>query len=524
MKHRETRKSDNGKVWLVGAGPGDPGLITAKGLKLISAADCIIYDYLVPEDLLRNPGGAELIYVGKSGALHTMEQREINALLVSKAREGLKVVRLKGGDPFIFGRGGEEALELAEAGIEFEVVPGVSSASAVPAYAGIPVTHRGMASAVTFITGHEDPAKEGSDIDWESLAALPGTLVFLMGVKNLPSIVENLVRAGRSADEEIAVIRWGTTAGQMTVAGRLGDIVEKAEKADLKPPAVIVAGKVVSLRERLGWFERKPLFGRTIIVTRTREQAGALSERLIDAGAHVMEIPTIKTLAPESFDSLDRSMEKMGDSFYDWVVFTSRNGVQSFFSRAFELSRDARLFRDARIAAIGPSTAEALKERGLVADLVPAEYRAEGLAEELRDVRGKNILIARAAEARDTLPDSLRQGGNTVDIAEAYRTVHPPESREALKRALSEGVVDMVTFTSSSTVKNFALLLDDRAMAENLRFASIGPVTSVTARELGFEMSIEAREYTIKALAEAIIDYYSERSGERRADDLPGGD
>lgn len=509
MNRREAQGSEQGKVYLIGAGPGDPGLITVKGRGLIDEADCIVYDNLIPESLLRNASNAELIYAGKSGACHTLEQEEINEILVRKAREGKIVVRLKGGDPFIFGRGGEEALELAKEGITFEVVPGISSAYAVPAYAGIPVTQRGITSTVTFVTGHEDSTKKSSDIDWENISGISGTLVFLMGVKNLPSIVENLIRFGRSPDEDVAVIRWGTTARQQTVAGQLHNIVERAEKENLKPPAVIVVGSVVSLRESLAWYEKKPLFGRTFIVTRTREQASGLSHRLADAGAEVIEIPTIKVVPPESFDSLDGAISKMKDSRYEWVIFTSPNGVRRFFQRAFDKGFDARIFKTSSIAVIGPSTADALKEYGLAADLVPASFRAEGILEEMKDVRGKSILIIRALEARDVLPDSLRENGNTVDIAVAYMTIPPPESRELLHRALSSGTVDMVTFTSSSTVKNFALLIDDPVVKKKLRSASIGPVTSETARKCGFPVSIEAEEYTVNALADAIIRYYS---------------
>jgi len=509
MNHRDAQGSEKGKVYLIGAGPGDPGLITVKGRRLIDEADCIIYDYLVPEGLLRDDSGAELVYVGKSGANHTLEQEEINALLVKKAREGKKVVRLKGGDPFIFGRGGEEALELVKEGIAFEVVPGISSAFAVPAYAGIPVTQRGITSTVTFITGHEDPTKKSSDVDWEKISGISGTLVFLMGVKNLPSIVENLTGFGRSPDEDVAVIQWGTTARQQTVTGKLHNIVEQAEKENLRPPAVIVVGRVISLRDSLAWYEKKPLFGRTIVVTRTREQAGRLSDRLADAGADVIEIPTIKIVPPDSFESLDAAISLMKDSRYEWVIFTSPNGVRKFFQRAFEQGFDARIFRASSIAVIGPSTADALKDYGLAADLVPACFRAEGIVEEMKDVVGKNILIVRASEARDVLPDSLRENGNTVDIAAAYTTVSPPESRELLVKALSSGKVDMVTFTSSSTVENFAMLIEDCAEKKNLRSASIGPVTSETARRCGFSVSIEAEEYTVNALADAIIRYYS---------------
>jgi uroporphyrinogen III methyltransferase / synthase len=499
-------QSDRGKVYLIGAGPGDPGLMTVKGKRLLEKADCIVYDYLASESLVRDRKDAELIYVGKSGKSHTLEQQEINRLLVKKAREGKIVARLKGGDPFIFGRGGEEALELAKAGIEFEIVPGVSSAYGAPAYAGIPVTHRGVTSSVAFVTGHEDPTKESSDIDWEGISAC-GTLVFLMGVKNLPSIAENLIKNGRSPDEPVALIRWGTTPRQQTLTGTLKDIARKAAKKNFAPPAIILVGKVVSLRKKLAWFDRKPLFGKTFIVTRTREQASALSEKLSDAGAMVIEIPTIEIMEPETFHSLDESIKKLKEKFYRWMIFTSANGVRSFFRKATEKGLDARLLAGTLIAVIGPSTGEALREWGIIPDLMPSSYRAEGILEEMSEVRGKNILIVRAEEARDVLPDSLREMGNTVDIAVAYRTIAPSRSRELLKELSGSTHVDMVTFTSSSTAKNFAALADGVPALKELPCASIGPITSDTAREEGFQVLVEAEDYTIDGLVEALLNY-----------------
>jgi len=505
------RRDDRGKVYLIGAGPGDPGLITVKGRKLLDGADCIVYDFLAPGSLIGNTRGAELIYVGKSGGNHSMEQEEIHRILVEKAREGKKVARLKGGDPFIFGRGGEEALELEKEGIPFEVVPGVSSAYAVPAYAGIPVTHRGVASSVSFITGHEDPAKEGSDLDWETLASMHGTLVFLMGVKNLPLIVGQLLKHGRNPGEEVAIIRWGTTAAQVTLTGTLGTIVEASAQRAIKPPAVIVIGKVASLRERLSWFEQKPLFGKTIMVTRTREQASELAGLLAEAGARVIEIPTIQIEDPDSFAPLDHAMEELKSRHYGWVIFTSPNGVERFFTRALALSLDARLLAGASVAAIGPGTAGALKERGILADLVPAVYSAEGIVEAMSAVTGTAILLARAQEARDLLPDSLRARGNTVDIAAVYTTIIPPESRELLEKTLREEPVDLVTFTSSSTVKHFVELMEDKMGPGAIPCACIGPITGATAREMGFKVLAEAREYTIRGLVDVILDWYTER-------------
>lgn len=497
-----------GKVYLIGAGPGDPDLITVKGHRLLAEADCVIYDYLAAKALIGEKKDLELIYVGKTGKAHTMEQNEINELLVAKAREGKTVARLKGGDPLIFGRGGEEALALADAGIEFEIVPGISSAYGAPAYAGIPVTHRGMTSTVAFITGHEDPTKDKSDIAWDKIATGIGTLVFLMGVRNLPAIAENLIAHGRSPDTEVALVQWGTTAKQRTLVGKLSNIAKRAEEEKFAAPAIIVVGSVVSLRDKLAWFDRKPLFGKTFLVTRTREQASALSGLLISSGADVIEIPTIRIKDPESFTSVDESIEKLQNQYYQWVIFTSPNGVDRFFSRLSIGNIDSRIFAGTKLAVIGPATGEALKRYGLRADLVPSEHRAEGIIDEIGDVRGRNILIARAKEARDVLPATLGRDARSVDIAVVYETVIPEESREALNSALSSGRIDMVTFTSSSTCRNFHELLDDKGIAGTLPCASIGPITSETAHELGFDVRIEAGSFTIDGLVEAIKDYY----------------
>jgi uroporphyrinogen III methyltransferase / synthase len=509
MTQNESRQAKQGKVYLIGSGPGDPGLITVKGRKILDRADCIIYDFLAPGSLLGNNTDAELICVGKSGKSHTMEQDEINRLLVRKAREGKLVARLKGGDPFIFGRGGEEALALAAEGVSFEIVPGVSSAYGVPAYAGIPVTHRGMTTSVSFITGHEDPTKDQSDLDWEKISTAAGTLVFLMGVKNLPMIASNLVKYGRSPDEEVALIRWGTTARQQTVTGTLENIAAMAAERDFTPPAIIVVGKVVSLRSSLAWFDRLPLFGKTFIVTRTREQAGALTEKLMEAGAEVFEVPTIKIEDPATFHSLDESIDTLKGRHYRWVIFTSPNGVRKFFERLQGKNLDTRVLAGVAIAVIGPSTAEALKEFGLIADLMPESFRAEGILEKMSALEGEKILLVRAQEARDILPESLREKGNSVDIAVAYRTVAPPESRKLLGDILRERSVDLVTFTSSSTAENFAALIQDRLIIEKMKCVSIGPITSATARDLGFDVILEADEYTIEGLVNTILHYFT---------------
>ena len=508
MPEKKRKKTTRGSVYLIGAGPGDPGLITVKGKRLIQEADCIIYDFLASKALLAEVKAKELIYVGKSGKQHTLEQEEINRLLVRKAKEGKTVARLKGGDPFIFGRGGEEALLLAGEGIDFEIVPGVSSAYGAAAYAGIPVTHRGLTSTVAFITGHEEPGKQKSDIAWDRISTGAGTLVFLMGVKNLSHIVDNLIKWGRPADTEVALIHWGSTSRQKTITGTLTDIVQKAQKEKLKSPTIIVVGKVVSLRDRLAWFDRKPLFGKTFIVTRTREQASELSGRLIAQGAAVIEIPTIQIVDPPSFSAVDRSIKKLREHYYHWVIFTSANGVERYFARISVKGFDSRICAQARIAVIGPGTADALKRHGLSADLIPSDYRAEGILAEIGEVRGQNILIARARDARDILPETLLTSANSVEVTAVYETVLPPGSMALLHETLKEESVDMVTFTSSSTASNFHTLLDGKFSPGAIKCASIGPVTAKTGRELGFDVAVEAGTYTIDGLVQGIMDYF----------------
>ncbi len=498
-----------GKVYLIGAGPGDPGLITEKGRRAIERADVIVYDYLANKRLLSYARPeAEKIYVGKKGGCHTLSQEGINQLLVEKAREGKVVARLKGGDPFLFGRGGEEAEVLVEAGIPFEVVPGVTSAIAAPAYAGIPVTHREHTSTFSMVTGHEDPTKETSAIDWAALAKI-GTIAFLMGMKNLPRICENLIAAGKPAETPVAIIQWGSTPRQRVVTGTLADIVDRVKEAGLGPPSIILVGEVVKLREKLNWFEKRPLFGKRILVTRTREQASQLVETLEELGAECLEIPTIKIVPPESFEELDRAIEHLED--FDWIVFTSVNGVKYFFDRLFEKGRDARALSRAKVAAIGTATAELIKDHGVLVDLLPKEFRAEGLIEALsqEDLRGKRILIPRALEAREILPEKLREMGAEVEVVPTYRTVLPEEEAEAARSALREGV-DVVTFTSSSTAKNLLRMLGDdaRELLSGVTLASIGPITSETLRKAGFEPQIEAREYTIPGLVKAILEHF----------------
>lgn len=501
-----------GKAYLVGAGPGDPGLLTLKARDVLGLADVVIYDYLANEEFLNYaPPHAERIYVGKKGGEHTMSQEAISRLLVEKARDHI-VVRLKGGDPFVFGRGGEEAQELAAAGIEFEIVPGVTAAVAVPAYAGIPLSHRDYASSMAFITGHERAdgiAPEGKEgLDWEKLASGIGTLVFFMGVKNLPEIARRLTEHGRSPQTPVAVIRWGTTPHQQTVVGTLSDIAEKVEQVGLKPPAVIVVGEVVRLRESLNWFERKPLFGKTVLVTRAREQSSELRKALENLGARCMEFPTISIVPPASWDRLDAAIACLEG--YDWVVFTSINGVRFFMERLWAAGRDVRALAGCRLAAIGPKTAEALEQRGLRLDVVPAEYRAEALLEALGEtaVQGRRFLLPRAAQARDVLPETLRRWGAQVDVVPAYETQPASEGAETVAAMLERGEIHVVTFTSSSTVSFFIQALGEHRgprLLEKTAVACIGPVTAQTARSLGITPTLVADEYTIAGLVRTLM-------------------
>ena len=509
-------KTAKGKVYLIGAGPGDPDLISVKGVKCIQNADVVVYDYLASPSLLRYAAkDAELLYVGKKGGDHTLSQDGINALLVEKASDGRSVARLKGGDPFIFGRGGEEAEVLVQAKIPFEIVPGITSAVAAAAYAGIPLTHRDYTSTLAFITGHEDPTKTESSVDWKALSKI-GTQVYFMGVKNLPSISKRLQENGMPADTPVALIRWGTTPVQQTVAGTLADIVERVAAAGLKAPAIIVVGQVVNLRDTLRWFEDRPLLGRRIVVTRAREQASGLVDTLTGLGAAVLECPTIEVTPPQDWAALDAALDRICE--YRWVVFTSVNGVKYFFARLFEKGMDARALGGARICTIGPATAESLSAYGLKTDILPDSYRAESIVEAFTGeaVDGARILLPRAAEARPILPVELSRMGAVVDEVAVYRTRAVDAAQGRLVSSLEEGAVDMVTFTSSSTVRNFrALLPEDRLpdLMEKVTVASIGPITSETATEIGFRVDVTADTYTVPGLVSAILDHYGSRSG-----------
>ncbi|MFZ2807473.1 MAG: uroporphyrinogen-III C-methyltransferase [Desulfosalsimonadaceae bacterium] len=502
----------NNKVYLVGAGPGDTGLLTLKGKSCIERADVIVYDYLAADALLQYARkDAELIYAGKKGGDHTLTQTEINALLVQKTLEGHTVTRLKGGDPFIFGRGGEEIEALIEAGIQFEVVPGVTSAIAAPAYAGIPLTHRKFTSTVTFITGHENPDKEASSINWKALADMGGTLVFLMGVKNLPNITSRLRQQGASENTPVALVRWGTTSKQQAVTGTLATIIENVRTAGLTSPCIIVAGEVVALREKMKWFENRPLFGKKIVVTRARAQASDMVARLTDLGAECLEYPVIKTVPPDDYARLDKAINTL--SGYHWIIFTSVNGVDFFFNRLGENGYDARALGGLRTACIGPVTAERLKSHGIATDILPDSFQAESIIKAFKNepLTGKRVLLPRAAEARMILPEELSKMGAKVDEIAVYRTVDDTEHIDQLIRQLEDQAIDLITFTSSSTVTNFKKLIpEDRfdALMEHTAIAAIGPITAETADKNGFRVNISADTFTIPGLCDAIVRHY----------------
>lgn len=500
-----------GIVYLVGAGPGDPGLLTIRGRELLRTCDVVVYDALVSEQLLATELGGrdvERHFVGKRGGESgSARQEEIEALLVKLARDGRRVVRLKGGDPFVFGRGGEEAQALAREGIAFEVVPGVTAGIAAPAYAGIPVTHRGRATSVAFVTGHEDPDKTSSAIDWRSLANVD-TLVLYMGMRTLRAVIADLVAAGRSPTTPAAVIERGTLPSQRVVTGTLETIAQRARDASIEAPAVAVIGDVVALRDDIEWLSRRPLAGKRIVVTRVRAQASALAMQLREAGADVLEMPAIR-IEPLGSAPLHRALDALAS--YQWVVFTSQNTVDMVWRALRERGGDARAFAGARIAAVGPATAEALLACGIAPDLVPVQYVGEALADALResgDLTGARVLLARAESARDVVPDVLRASGAYVDTIAVYRTVADAAGAANVRSRLLAGEIDLVTVTSSSTVRYFVDAVgEDAARAAPL--ASIGPVTTATARERGLTIAVEAAEATISALVEAALRFFS---------------
>ncbi len=496
------------KVYLLGAGPGDPGLLTVKAKEILETADVVVYDYLANEEFLDYcRSDAEIIYVGKKGGDHTLPQDQINALLVEKAKEGKVIARLKGGDPYVFGRGAEEAEELLEAGLSFEVVPGVTSAVAAPAYAGIPVTHRKYASSVSFITGHEDPTKNESAHNWEALAKSASTLVFFMGVKNLPMIAENLIKAGMNPDTPAALVRWGTTCRQRSMTATLATVADEARRLGFKPPSLIIVGEVIRLRDTLNYFEKKPLLGKGIVVTRAREQASGLARTLRDMGACVVQFPTIKIQQLLDDAPIEEAILKLGT--YDWLVFTSVNGVRHFWRVLGDIGLDTRVLGGLRIAAIGPATAEALAEKGVKADFVPPKYVAESVVQGMLElgVAGTRVLIPRAREAREVLPEELRKAGAEVDILPVYETVLDQGKVDSFMERLEAGEIHCVTFASSSTVDNFFSLVPPatlRELAPDVKLACIGPVTAATLERHGFTPHIQPEDFTIPALAEAV--------------------
>jgi uroporphyrinogen III methyltransferase/synthase len=510
-------KSKTGKVYLVGAGPGDLGLVTLRAKECIESADVIVHDHLAnPEMLSWARDDAEIIYAGKEAGEPSPSQQEINTLLIEKAREGKEVVRLKGGDPFVFGRGAEEAKAIAEAGIEFEIVPGITSGIAGPAYAGIPMTHRAENSHVTFFTGHEDPAKTESAIDYAALAKLGGTQVMLMGVKRLGAITREMLKQGVRQDLPVALVRWATTGRQETLIGTLQDIAQRAVASGFAAPTVAVFGEVVALRESLNWYENRPLSGKRIVVTRTRKQASALSNKLRALGAQVIEFPTIRIEPPSDLRAFAELVQDA--HLYDWIVFTSANGVDAFFEIFFKLYDDAREIGGARIAAIGPATAQRVKDFHLHVDLQPEEFVAEAVVKEFQkegSVENLRILLVRAEKTRDVLPRELSGLGAIVDEAFAYRTV--PETRDATgaRQRLAREAADLITFTSSSTVENFLAL--GLPWPKGMQVASIGPITSKTARDHGLTIDIEARRHDIEGLVQAICDFFAPRNASKQS-------
>lgn len=481
-------------VYLIGAGAGDFGLLTLKARTVLEKADVVIYDRLADNAILNFCAGAKKFYVGKESGKHTLKQPEINQLLVDEARKNKIVVRLKGGDPFVFGRGGEEAIYLRENDLPFEIVPGITSAIAVPAYAGIPVTHRGIATSFAVVTGHEDPFKPESSIHWEKLATAVDTLIFLMGIANLPQIADKLITNGRNPDTPAALIRWGTKPNQEVVITTLKD----APNAKIKPPAIFIVGEVVNLREQLKWFETRPLFGKKILVTRARAQASKLSSALIDLGAEVVECPTIRITPPsDNYAAIDSAMANLRG--FDWIVFTSVNGVEKFFKRLKIHGLDARALN--KVAAIGAATADKLETFGIIADVVPKDFVAESLADSLKNlVVGKKVLIARAEIARDVLPETLRNFGAEVTISPVYKTeVETPAQ-------INFDSIDLITFTSSSTVRNFVTSYGVEPL-QKIPSAAIGTITAQTLKNFGINAAIVAKEFTISGLVDVIKNF-----------------
>lgn len=496
------------KVYLIGAGPGDPGLFTVKGREIMAKADVVVYDYLANMTFLdyARPD-AEIIYVGKKGGEHTLPQEEINHLIIKKAKEGKVVARLKGGDPYMFGRGGEEAEELVDAGVDFEEVPGITSAIAAAAYAGIPLTHRSYASSVTFATGHEDPTKPESAHNWDALAKSASTLVFFMGMKNLPDICAKLLAAGLPPRTPAALIRWGTTPHHKSLITTLKGLPADAQKHGFTAPCLIIIGKVVQMHEKLNWFEKKPLLGKGVVVTRAREQVSDTATLLAAQGANVIQFPTIEVHPLEDYCDVRKTLGYL--SSYDWVAFTSVNGVAYFFEQLRALGLDTRALAGCKIAAIGPATAQALKKHGIKADFIPERFVAESVIQGLTalGINGKRILIPRALVARDVLPEQLRAAGASVDVLPMYETKPGNARREEVLDLLGKGEIQCITFGSSSTVDNFIDLIPAAKLKEYpaLKFACIGPVTAKTLEKYGITCDYQPTDYTIPALVDILV-------------------
>lgn len=512
--------SMKGKVYIVGAGPGDIGLLTVKGLKCLRKAEVVIYDFHLNAQILNYINhDAEFIYAGKRGGHHSMTQDKINEILVRKAMEGKMICRLKGGDPFVFGRGGEEAEVLAKNGIEFEVVPGVSSSVAAPAYAGIPLTHRLYSSSFAVIPGYEDATKKESTIDWTKLSTGVGTLVFLMVVKNIDVITQKLIENGRRPETPVAVVRWGTMPDQKTIVGTLKNIAELVKEKDIKPPAVMVVGDVVKLRESLGWYEKKSMFGYRVLVTREHSEG---FEPLEELGAELIEFPTIEIVPPKDYSEMDSAIDKI--ETYDWLILTSRNGVKYFFKRVFEKDRDIRDLKGIKICAVGSKTSEEIKRYGVKVDLIPEEFSSEGLIklfEGVKDSRsqgfkGMKFLLPRAEKAREIFPEKVRELGGHIDIPVAYRTVKPAIHGKRLRRFLKEGRISIATFTSAATFNNFVEIIGEKADAllKGVAIAVIGPVTAKAIVKAGLKVDIMPKQATIEALVKEIIKWVTMRRNE----------
>ena len=504
-----------GKVYIVGAGPGDIGLLTVKGLRCLQKAEVVVYDFHLNAQVLNYINySAEFIYAGKRGGHHTMTQEEINRTIIEKAEGGKIICRLKGGDPFVFGRGGEEAEALSKQGIEFEVVPGVSSAVAAPAYAGIPLTHRLYSSSLAIVPGYEDSAKGKSTIKWEKLATGVDTIVFLMTVKNIARVCQRLIKHGRDPETPVAVIRWGTRPDQTTIVGNLSNMPEKVKVKEIKPPAVMVVGDVVKLREKLTWYEKKPLFGQRILVT--REHASGF-EPLEELGAEIIEFPTIKIVPPDDWTELDRAIHKI--ETYNWLILTSANGVKFFFQRLFQRGRDIRDLKGMKICAVGSKTASEIKKFGINVDLVPEEFNAEGLIKTFLSESGQqrkedmlkdiHMLMPRAETARELFPEKVRKLGGTIDVATAYRAVKPEMHGKRLRRFLQEGRISIVTFTSAATFNNFMSIMDRDAhqLLTEVAIAVIGPVTAEAVEKAGLKVQIMPKTATIDAMVQKIIEW-----------------